>query len=83
MAASLDKWLVDRTYYNVGADMALAVYSLDLADPAATDVDELSGEWIPLPAEFADLPGYSIRAIAKLISESVILQLPSSLLWCF
>ncbi|MBN2006512.1 MAG: ABC transporter permease [Anaerolineae bacterium] len=70
MAASLDKWLVDRTYYNVGADMAFTPKpaSLDkggLAGPedaASTDVSDLTGEWIPFPAEFEDLPGVAHAA---------------------
>jgi putative ABC transport system permease protein len=62
MAASLDKWLIDRTYYGVGTDMSFAAYPLSVDDPNATDVDDLSGEWIPLPAEFVDLKGIESAA---------------------
>lgn len=50
MAASLDQWLVDRMYYQVGADVAFTPYSESAAD-------ELGGEWIPPVSAFSELPG--------------------------
>ena len=50
MAASLDQWLVDRMYYQVGADIAFTPYSEAAADA-------LGGEWIPQISAFAELPG--------------------------
>lgn len=55
MAASLDQWLIDRIYYNVGTDLSFAVYPIrEDANEAMTIV---SGEWIPTPADFETLPG--------------------------
>ncbi len=56
MAASLDKWLVDRTYYAAGSDLAFAVYPPE-AQQASGEFEIISGEWIPTPAEFTDLSG--------------------------
>ncbi len=50
MAASLDQWLVDRMYYQVGADVAFTPYSEATADA-------VGGEWIPPISDFAQLPG--------------------------
>lgn len=69
MAASLDKWLVDRTYYNVGSDIAFTPLPASINNSssgpegaAATDVSDLTGEWIPFPVEFEDLPGVAQAA---------------------
>ncbi len=55
MAASLDQWLVDRMYYSAGSDLAFNVY------PYAADAGEtltvITGEWIPMPANFEQIPG--------------------------
>lgn len=61
LAASLDQWLVDRIYYEVGADVAFEPYREagnnspigggDSSTPAG------SAEWIPPKDEFAELSG--------------------------
>lgn len=55
MAASLDKWLVDRIYYNVGSDLSFGVYPI--TDDSAESVTIVSGEWIPLPSNFEEVEG--------------------------
>ncbi len=50
MAASLDQWLVDRMYYQVGADVAFTPYA-EAAEAA------VGGEWIPPIVDFVELPG--------------------------
>ncbi|MBX3051419.1 MAG: ABC transporter permease [Caldilineaceae bacterium] len=50
MAASLDQWLIDRVYYQVGADIAFTPYN-ESAEGG------LGGEWIPQISAFAELPG--------------------------
>ncbi len=54
MAASLDRWLVDRMYYQVGADLALTPY---LESEALADPPPVGADWIPPTTEFAELPG--------------------------
>ena len=51
MAASLDKWLVERIYYKFGADIVFTPMPLS-AGTVVTD-----GYWIPAPSEFLKLPG--------------------------
>lgn len=51
MAASLDRWLVDRMYYSAGADLVLRPLPLD----DATVVSD--GNWIPGPGDLARLEG--------------------------
>ncbi|TFG69368.1 MAG: ABC transporter permease [Anaerolineales bacterium] len=55
MAASLDQWLIDRIYYNVGTDLTFGVFPIT-DDPSASGT-LVSGEWIPTPADFMSLPG--------------------------
>jgi len=50
MAASLDQWLTDRVYYQVGSDISFTPYSESAAD-------SLGGGWIPQIGAFAELPG--------------------------
>ncbi len=57
MAASLDQWLVDRMYYRAGTDLAFAVYPPCMLNDSCASESILSGEWIPLPAQFDALPG--------------------------
>ncbi len=65
LAASLDRWLVDRMYYRVGADLAFepalpttgGAATGPEAAAAAGDAGPTSGVWIPLPFEFLKLPG--------------------------
>jgi putative ABC transport system permease protein len=51
MASSLDQWLIDRMYYRVGADLTF------VPQPLSEDEEYVSGEWIPLPAEFRRMDG--------------------------
>jgi putative ABC transport system permease protein len=51
MAASLDQWLVDRTYYNAGADMTIRPV------PNMAGTTYLDGGWIPDAQEFLRVPG--------------------------
>ena len=51
MAASLDKWLNDREYYRVGADLTFNPGPLIEGD---TPID---GNWIPEPAKFKEIGG--------------------------
>jgi putative ABC transport system permease protein len=50
MAASLDQWLVDRLYYQDGADLTFTPATLSGDD--STDFS-----WVPPPAEFSAVPG--------------------------
>ncbi|NOZ29205.1 MAG: ABC transporter permease [Chloroflexi bacterium] len=50
LAASLDQWLVDRIYYQVGTDLTFEPYVEGAEDTGDAD-------WIPTPGDFADLPG--------------------------
>jgi len=54
MAASLDKWLVDRMYYRVGADLAFTPYS---ETEALSETPTVGAEWVPPADEFETLPG--------------------------
>ena len=51
IAASLDQWLADRIYYQIGADLAFEPFNEFLGQ------DLPHGEWIPLRETFSDLPG--------------------------
>ena len=51
MAASLDQWLVDRMYYQAGADITLT------PRPLVEGTIYPDGDWIPAPAEFQKIPG--------------------------
>ncbi|MGC9468766.1 MAG: FtsX-like permease family protein [Anaerolineae bacterium] len=55
MAASLDQWLIDRIYYNVGSDLKFGVYPY--SPNSSEPVTILTGEWIPLPDNFEQIPG--------------------------
>ena len=54
MAASLDKWLIDRTYYQVGADLAFTPY---LETEAMAAEPQVGADWVPPADEFETLPG--------------------------
>ncbi len=56
MAASVDQWLIDRTYYSVGGDLSFSVLPLSTDDDTG-GMTVVTGEWIPLPANFQDVPG--------------------------
>ncbi len=61
MAASLDQWLIDRFYYNVGADLTFEPY---LEGEALSDVPGgiLGAAWIPPHWEFGALPNVAASA---------------------
>ena len=52
LAGSLDQWLIDRTYYHVGADLKFVPSPKEEQDPPS-----FGGAWMPLPEEFDALPG--------------------------
>lgn len=54
MAASLDRWLIDRMYYRAGADLALTPY---LESEAMAETPRAGADWIPPASEFGELPG--------------------------
>ena len=56
MAASLDQWLVDRTYYNAGADMTIK------PAPNVAGTTYIDGAWIPDPQEFLRVSGVAKAA---------------------
>jgi putative ABC transport system permease protein len=56
MAASLDQWLIDRVYYNAGADMTIK------PAPNVAGTVYLDGGWIPDPQEFLRVPGVASAA---------------------
>lgn len=53
MAASLDKWLNDRVYYQDGADLTFT------PAPIVEGTSYIDGNWIPEPAKFKEIPGVS------------------------
>lgn len=63
LAASLDRWLEDRMYYRVGADLAFEPHlppdqGTGSGPPdVGQEAEPASGVWIPLPHEFLGLPG--------------------------
>ena len=59
MAASLDQWLIDRIYYNVGSDLSFSLYPIvdESSSEQSSGLTLVSGEWIPTPADFESLPG--------------------------
>ena len=61
MAVSLDKWLIDRVHYAVGAD----VYIKQLPDPSVDDVADLSpsqGAWVLPITDYLEVPGVTHAA---------------------
>jgi putative ABC transport system permease protein len=52
MAASLDQWLIDRMYYQVGTDLTFEPYS-----EVETLSQEVGADWVPPVDEFRALPG--------------------------
>jgi putative ABC transport system permease protein len=51
MAASLDQWLIDRIYYQVGTDLTFTPM------PNVEGVDYSDGSWIPPASEFLKVEG--------------------------
>lgn len=76
MAASLDQWLVDRMYYRVGTDLAFSVFPPCVLSDTCTSESTLSGEWIPLPAQFDALPG--VRKATRVGEYGMATALPGS-----
>jgi putative ABC transport system permease protein len=58
MAASLDQWLVDRVYYEIGSDLAFTQSTTppDAEEPV-TNADLSEGSWLLPIGEYLDLPG--------------------------
>jgi putative ABC transport system permease protein len=52
LAASLDQWLIDRMYYQVGADLTFEPFS-----ESELTQESIGAAWIPSPAEFETLAG--------------------------
>jgi putative ABC transport system permease protein len=52
MAASMDRWLVDRLYYRVGADLVFEPFT-----ESEAFAEVMGASWVPPPGEFASLPG--------------------------
>ncbi|MEM7533604.1 MAG: ABC transporter permease [Chloroflexota bacterium] len=61
MAGSLDQWLVDRMYYNAGADVAFKPY---IESEAYEDVTSraVGADWIPFPDHFETINGVTAAA---------------------
>lgn len=59
MAASLDKWLVDRLYYRVGTDLTFSPFS---AVEAMAETPTVGADWVPPADEFETLPGVQAAA---------------------
>lgn len=59
MAASLDKWLVDRMYYRVGTDLTFTPFS---ETEAMSETPTVGAEWVPPVDEFETLPGVATAA---------------------
>ena len=58
MAASLDQWLIDRVYYEIGADLAFTQSTVPPdAETAGGPVDLSKGSWLLPIEEYHDLPG--------------------------
>jgi putative ABC transport system permease protein len=57
MAASLDRWLVDRLYYQVGADVVFEPFT-----DSELFAEIMGASWVPPPGEFASLPGVAAAA---------------------
>ena len=57
MAASLDQWLIDRLYYNAGADVTFEPFLESEALQAFGEGASASAAWIPPKDEFGALEG--------------------------
>ncbi|MGC9349322.1 MAG: hypothetical protein ACP5JG_14365 [Anaerolineae bacterium] len=59
MAISLDQWLVDRTYYRVGADLAFSPFIERQSGGYGGQLDMalVGGSWIPPVDDFQRVPG--------------------------
>jgi len=68
MAASLDKWLVDRIYYSTGADLTFEPYS-----EVEALSDDIGADWVPPPFEFTELPG--VAAAARVGDYTALIRL--------
>lgn len=64
MAASLDQWLIDRVYYEIGADLAFTQSTIPPNSEEGTPIADLSkGAWLLPIEEYLDLPG--VRAATR------------------
>lgn len=77
MAASLDQWLIDRTYYRGGADL-----SFTPLPQSATSLPS-DGEYIPPPSEFLKIPGVEAATRVSTLASEISLGPEKSLLGHF
>ena len=58
MAASLDQWLIDRVYYEIGADLAFTQSTVPPESESQTSSGDLSqGSWLLPIEDYLELPG--------------------------
>lgn len=58
LAASLDQWLLDRIYYNVGSDASfLPMPPGSEGGDSSSSSEAIDVSWVPTQAEFGELPG--------------------------
>lgn len=70
MAASLDRWLVDRIYYRTGADLSFIPY---LESEALAETPTPGAGWIPPVGDYEALPG--VEAAARIGDYRSIVKL--------
>jgi putative ABC transport system permease protein len=73
MAASLDRWLIDRVQYAVGSD----VYIRQLPDPSVENIEDLSpsqGAWVLPISDYLDVPGVTHAARVGMYPVTVSLD---------
>lgn len=69
MAASLDKWLQDRIYYNIGADVTLQPFL-----ETASLREEAGADWIPPIDEYASVSG--VAAATRVGNYTADIRMP-------
>ncbi|NLS79459.1 MAG: ABC transporter permease [Chloroflexi bacterium] len=57
MAASLDQWLIDRVYYEIGADLAFTQSTVPPDSEQTSSGDLSQGSWLLPIEDYLDLPG--------------------------
>ena len=73
MAASLDQWLVDRMYYQTGADLAFEPY---LESEVLSETPRVGADWIPPTGDYEALPG--VAAAARVGDYKAIIKLAAN-----
>ncbi|MBX3000609.1 MAG: ABC transporter permease [Caldilineaceae bacterium] len=71
MAASLDRWLVDRIYYRSGADLAFEPFS----EPVALSGARTGGDWIPPIEQYEATPG--VESATRVGNYTTEIRLPN------